>query len=105
MVFIDNADKGEYTTSMSITNGKLKVGDKIDAVNAAGSKFSFTVSEIKVNDAKVNETSKTDNAFVVLKTTENATGFDAGFSISKSGEKTVVSTAVLSTSKAEASCL
>jgi hypothetical protein len=85
-VFIDNADKGEYYAGITITKGKIKIGDKIDAVGKTGNRFSFEVKEIKVNDITVKETGATDNAFLVLKCNGKADGFDAGFAIAHKGE-------------------
>lgn len=80
MVFIDNADKGEYAATIRIEKGILRVGQQIDA-RKSGMHFTFEVLEIKVADAKVNETGPVDYAFVVLHTTTDASGFDSGFTL------------------------
>lgn len=91
MVFVDNADKGEYAVSLAIEQGVLKVGQKIDAVGN-GKKYSFQVIEIKVDDAAVNEASKSENVFVVLQTTAQADQFDAGFTLINDGATSIPKT-------------
>lgn len=87
-VFIDNAQKGEYATGITIESGSLKVGQQIDAVGK-GKKYSFTVIEIKVKDTKVNQVSKAENVFVILQTFEKADQFDSGFTIVNYGATTI----------------
>ena len=80
IVFIDGAAQGEYLASVKIEEGSLKQGSKIDAVDETGKRFSFTVQEIKVNDAKVAEAKIGDSAFLVLQTGKGKVdGFDQGF--------------------------
>ncbi len=89
MVFIDGEEKGEYACSLKIEKGRMKVGDKIDALGTDGKKFTFTVMKIAVDDKNVTETGPTSYAFVDLKSNGKAKGFDQGFSLVKSGESMV----------------
>jgi hypothetical protein len=105
MVFIDNADKGEYAATIRIEKGRLKVGQRIEA-RKSGMHFTFEVLEIKVEDAKVNETGPVNYAFVVLRATSDANGFDSGFAL---GDATSVESTANATSSdettGEATCL
>ncbi|MBK8557447.1 MAG: hypothetical protein IPL65_17600 [Lewinellaceae bacterium] len=79
MVFIDNADRGEYSAAVSIQMGQMKTGSQLDAVDKNGKRFSFKVIEMKLNDQVVTSASPGDTPFVVLQTAGKANGFDQGF--------------------------
>ena len=80
-VFVDNADKFEYTVGMNIGSGTLAQNQYIQAKGGDGSAYFFQVKEIKVNDQVVDKASTNDQAFVILNSNKKAASFNEGFKL------------------------
>ncbi len=103
IVYNDDAAKGQYLAAIKVEKGKLKVNETIDAIGEDGSRYSFLIKDIKVNDQTVKEAGANTSAFVSLQAIGKATGFDQGFIIVNKGASTTPNIAI-TIANAELTC-
>ncbi len=96
VVYNDDASKGQYLAAIKIEKGKLKVNETIDAIGEDGTRYTFIIKDIKVNDQTVKEAGANASAFVSLQAIGKATGFDQGFAIVNKGASATPNTATTS---------